>query len=108
MCTRCRTLVPANQAKNGRCPQCETDHQRARDSARGSWSPNRNRSAQARFRRQVLQAAGFRCQRILDNGYRCPVTEPLFAHHNVKGSYDPADGVALCRTHHREVDRHAR
>jgi chromosome segregation ATPase len=42
------------------------------------------------------------------NGLRCPVTEPLYAHHNIKGSYEAVDGVALCNRHHREVDPHAR
>jgi predicted restriction endonuclease len=108
MCSRCKRLVPANEARNGRCLPCETEHQRERNAARPSWSPNRNRSAQARFRREVLKAAGYRCQAMLANGYRCTVTEPLYAHHQVKGSYNAVDGVALCRSHHRQVDRHAR
>jgi hypothetical protein len=85
MCSRCRKLVPAGETKNGRCLRCETERQRERDAARGSGSPT-NRSAQARFRREVLKRAGNRCQRTLANGQRCPITAPLFAHHNVKGS----------------------
>jgi hypothetical protein len=108
MCSRCKRLVLVGQSKNGRCLPCEAEHQRERNAARPSWSPNRNRSAQARFRREVLKAAGDRCQAMLPNGLRCPVTEPLYAHHRVKGSYDAAAGVALCNRHHRKVDPHAR
>jgi predicted restriction endonuclease len=64
---------------------------------------------QARFRKQVLEAAGHQCQAEV-NGLRCFITgdEYLCAHHTVPGSWDVADGVALCRRHHRAVDVHAR
>jgi hypothetical protein len=80
LCSRCNRPVPVGKSKNGLCLPCETEHQRERHANRPSWSPNRNRSAQARFRREVLRAAGYRCQAMLHSGLRCPITEPLYAH----------------------------
>jgi len=71
------------------------------------WSA-RNRSDQRKFRAAVLIRDGHQCT-FVENGLRCPVTEPVVAHHTVPlhkgGSFDPAGGVTLCELHHREVDR---
>lgn len=75
---------------------------------------NRDRTAQARFRRQVLAKDGCRCTYILPNGTRCPVTDPklLEVHHLDPGNDNPALGKTLCSSkafgHHRAVDPHAR
>lgn len=71
------------------------------------WNGKRDRATQARFRRQVLAAAGDRCQYVQD-GVRCAATHELQAHHTEPGNDDPVTGVALCRLHHRAVDCHAR
>jgi hypothetical protein len=72
-------------------------------SAAGHWSPNRDRAAQARFRRYVLANAGYCCQ------YQgCAVITGLQAHHTQAGNDDPQTGLALCRAHHRLVDLYAR
>lgn len=78
-------------------------------------TPGRGSSAQiARFRRAVLLLAGHRCEAVID-GERCAVTDPrvLEAHHvrglRAGGTNDPAsNGVALCRAHHRQVEREQR
>jgi hypothetical protein len=76
---------------------------RAPRNAAGHWSPNRDRAAQARFRRYVLANAGYCCQ------YQgCAVITGLQAHHTQQGNDDPQTGVALCRAHHRLVDPYAR
>jgi predicted restriction endonuclease len=57
----------------------------------------------------VLLDAGWRCQAVID-GVRCQVwgAAQLEAHHVVGlrqgGSNDPANGLALCRRHHRLAD----
>jgi hypothetical protein len=97
------------QPPPARCPDCrrEQDRQRAQVPNAVGWpGAPRNRALQAKFRRQVLAAAGHQCQAI-ENGTRCPVTEPLVAHHLIRGSWDPQDGAALCPHHHRTIDRHA-
>lgn len=73
----------------------------------GSWSRNRDRSAQRRFRRQLIERDGEKCSTP-----GCPVTVGLRACHIVPlsegGSYDPSNGVLRCRAHDRETDPHAR
>ncbi|MEJ7787548.1 MAG: HNH endonuclease signature motif containing protein [Solirubrobacteraceae bacterium] len=54
----------------------------------------------------MLLRAGYRCEYGKGAGDRCTATTGLEAHHRVDlvagGSNDPkADGVALCRRHHR-------
>jgi hypothetical protein len=76
---------------------------RAPQNPAGHWSANRNRAAQARFRRHVLANAGHCCQ------YQgCAVTTELQAHHTQPGNHDPETGLALCRAHHKLIDPHAR
>lgn len=72
-----------------------------------SWNGRRDRAAQARFRRQVLNGASWRCQYV-EYGLRCAATTDLQAHHTQAGNDDPATGIALCRLHHRTVDPYAR
>lgn len=72
-----------------------------------SWNGNRDRSAQRRFAREVLANAGHQCQYANAHG-RCVQTTGLHAHHTQPGNHDPETGLALCRAHHREVDRYAR
>jgi predicted restriction endonuclease len=60
----------------------------------------------------VLLDAGGRCQAVID-GVRCDVVgaSELEAHHVVAlrrgGADSPANGVALCRHHHRMAERTA-
>lgn len=92
-------------------------HAHRRPKARNgtSWNGQRDRVAQARFRRAVLALYDGRCAAIVD-GIRCDVSDPaaLEAHHLQPGNDDPATGVLLCkapplgRGHHKEVDPHAR
>lgn len=72
-----------------------------------SWNGTRDRSKQATFRRQVLARYDNRCA-ATEHGERCPATTDLQAHHLTPGSWDPADGVPLCREHHRAIDKQAR
>lgn len=76
--------------------------------ARAGASPGRATKKQRDFREAVLTAAGGRCQWVED-GRRCTQTKHLHAHHLAvlrdTGSFNPADGVALCPRHHIEADR---
>jgi predicted restriction endonuclease len=72
-----------------------------------SWNGQRDRTAQARFRRQVLDRDGHQCVYTTPDGRRCTTTSPLQAHH-VRPGYDLDAGVTLCRTHHRLIDPKAR
>jgi predicted restriction endonuclease len=85
--------------------RCEVH--RAVNGSPSSWGKTRSRTAQARFRRAVLELAGGRCQ-YMRNGVRCPATEGLQAQHQQRGSDDPATGMALCRDHYKALDRCAR
>lgn len=74
-----------------------------------SWSPGRDRSAQARFRRALVARAGERCEWVdPETGRRCDETEGLQAHHLDPGNDDPRRGALLCREHHKKVDPYAR
>lgn len=106
-CTVCGT--PSNER---RCPR----HRRAPNAP---WSHNRNRAAQARFRRDVLRNAGSRCQYVNpDTHERCEEIDDLrAAHHPIPlrdyvtgdpAAYDPANGRAFCLEHDRATDPHAR
>jgi hypothetical protein len=75
-------------------------------------TPGRGSGGQAAaFREAVLKLAGYRCEAIED-GERCTVTDLalLEAHHvhalRDGGTGDPwLNGVALCRSHHRQVEQ---
>ena len=94
-CLDCGALSP-----NRRCPQ----HTRTNGT---SWNGQRDRTAQARFRTQVLARDGGQCVYTTPNGDRCTATSDLQAHH-IRPGYDLDAGVTLCRTHHRTVDPKAR
>jgi predicted restriction endonuclease len=96
-CSRCGKTSDQKQ-----CPK----HRRPKSA---HWSTNRNRSKQHAFRQAVLANAGHRCQYV-EGTARCPVhgDTNLQAHHLEPGNDDPTKGLALCRAHHRTVDRHAR
>jgi predicted restriction endonuclease len=87
-----------------RCPTHRRDQ-------RKSWSWDRNHAAHKRFARAVKKRDGYRCT-FVEDGVRCSATTDLVAHHLVplaaQGGDDPANGVTVCRAHHRQVDRHAR
>jgi hypothetical protein len=75
---------------------------------RETWSPWRDRQAQARFRKAVLAKAGNRCEHVNDDGQRCLAVgaKQLQAHHDgPMSTYDPAEGRALCREHHHIADQ---
>jgi predicted restriction endonuclease len=86
-----------------RCPACNPYTTTSNATGRSG----RDRALQAKFRRAVLNNAGHRCQHVQD-GVRCPATAGLQAHHLTPGTWNPADGAALCRQHHRAIDPHAR
>jgi predicted restriction endonuclease len=91
-----------------RCPQCQREKdERRRALGTTGWGDGRDRSAQAKFRREVIALYGMRCGAI-HNGVRCTATTDLQAHHTQPGNNDPTTGVMLCREHHRIVDKHAR
>jgi predicted restriction endonuclease len=72
-----------------------------------SWGNKRDRATQARFRRIVLANASNQCQ-ATQHDTRCPITQPLQAHHTEPGNNDPATGIALCLMHHKTIDPKAR
>jgi 5-methylcytosine-specific restriction endonuclease McrA len=80
-----------------RCPQHTGNHT--------GWTPQRDRTAQARFRRALLTRAGHQCE-------ACGNTTDLRACHTIPlhrgGTYDPANGQLLCRTCDKATDPHAR
>lgn len=97
-CPNCHITVPAKDRLR---------HQDRHRHPKGHWSKGRDRGNQRKFRDAVLKQAGHRCQ-FVQGGVRCAVLRPLFAHHTEPGNDDPATGVALCREHHRQLDRNAR
>jgi hypothetical protein len=84
-----------------RCPICQPEPPAGRN-AQG-W-PTRDRAEQARFRRRVLEAAGYTCTRC---GLHDPTGKALDAHH-----LTPTTGQCLCNRFgngcHAAVDKHAR
>lgn len=106
----CQVCGAITEAK--RCPE----HQPTKRT--GSWSPNRDRSAQARFRREVLARDGHRCTFLEDGRKRCDATTGLRAAHypiplrdfapDDPAAYDPNAGVTLCAKHDRQLDPKAR
>jgi 5-methylcytosine-specific restriction protein A len=96
-CIRCGVLVESGSY----CPR----HQPVR---RNRWNVTRGSGGQAaKFRRAVLQRAGYQCEAI-ENGLRCQAIEGLEAHHLIplsKGGTDAVtNGVLLCRRHHRQIE----
>lgn len=66
------------------------------------WSPNRDRAAQASFRKALIKRSGGTCEYP-----GCTTTTHLQAHHDRAG-YDQGAGRLLCREHHKAEDPHAR
>jgi hypothetical protein len=93
-CLRCGQLGTGSY-----CASCQPQRKTSGRSSR----------PQHRFRVEVLDAAGHRCQWVSADGVRCEETSGLQAHHLAlfrdTGSYDPADGVALCPAHHGAAER---
>jgi hypothetical protein len=78
------------------CPQltpCPT-HTRT-----GAWT-ERDRHAQAWFRKQLIHRSGGTCE-------RCHAQPGVVAHHDRPG-YDPECGRLLCDDCHTAIDNHAR
>jgi hypothetical protein len=71
------------------------------------WSPTRDRAAQARFRKALIERSGGHCEYLYPNGQRCGSTHRLQAHHDRPG-YGPGSGRLLCDAHHKLEDPHAR
>lgn len=75
------------------------------------YSPDRDRSAQARFREALMARAGGRCEEH-DGVERCTATTDLRACHLVPlsegGDYDIANGKLRCAPHDRATDSRAR
>ena len=93
VCHRHGLTYPAGE----RCPRCPAGNT--------SWSGNRDREAQRRFRATVLERDGHRCT-------ACGATERLRACHVVPlaaaGSYETVNGITRCETCDRATDPHAR
>jgi hypothetical protein len=67
------------------------------------WSPQRDRAAQARFRKALIRRSCGRCEWP---GCTTPHDRPQ-AHHDRAG-YTPDCGRYLCWTHHKHEDPYAR
>lgn len=93
------------------CPKCgkrsRTRYCPAHTPAKRShaWSRNRDRSAQARFRKAVLERDGYRC-------VVCGSTTDLRAAHvrplRDGGGYELSNGRTLCKEHDKASDPYAR
>lgn len=96
-------LICGTTSDQRRCPR----HRPAMPARpnRGSWSPYRDRAAQARFRAAVLARDGHACR-------HCGATTDLRAAHLVPlingGTYDPANGITRCGACDVRRDPHAR
>jgi len=85
LCLTCGTPIPAHAR---RCPAHRGNT---------SWNGARDRQTQHRFRSQLLEQQGHRCQ-------RCGATDvPLQAHHDSETT-----GRMLCRPCHKAEDVNAR
>lgn len=98
-------------------PSDETRCAKHRRNPNASWSTNRDRQLQARFRREVLARDGHRCIWLLEDNTRCTATTDLRAHHRKPvrdfapgdpDAYDPRWGLTLCQEHDRLMDPYAR
>jgi hypothetical protein len=70
-------------------------------------SPNRDMAAHDRFQRAVKKRDHRTCQ-----AQGCTTPHDRIAAHHIRslhegGSDDPSNGITLCYTHHRQVDRWA-
>ncbi|MGB0094306.1 MAG: hypothetical protein WBP81_17475 [Solirubrobacteraceae bacterium] len=79
----------------------------------GSWSPNRDKGDQAKFRRAILARDGHQCTWIDQvTGVRCPMRSDLRACHLVPlhagGTHALSNGATLCGVHDRMTDEYAR
>lgn len=95
-CITCGVLVPTGTSY---CPRHVPDR----------ITPGRGSGSTAtKFRTAVLAKAGYRCEVVVD-GVRCTATLHLEAHHvtglREGGTNDPANGRAVCRRHHRMLER---
>jgi len=83
--------------RGSRCPQCAPDR-----------STGAARTAQQKFRQQVLAASDGQCAYSDSAGVRCPITTTGLQAAHVTPYADDANytvGVALCPQHHRTLDR---
>jgi hypothetical protein len=107
-CNGCGRPFTPDVAWRRLCARCESSPSRRRHSGR---SPNRDRAAQADFRRRVLDRDGYQCTARVGRE-RCPETSDLRACHKVPvtkgGGYETSNGETLCARHDRESDPHAR
>jgi hypothetical protein len=98
-CHRCGTRYEKGPSRS---PTCYPNS--------SGWSRHRDRGAQARFRKLVLECYGDRCPYV-EGGRHCTATDNLVAHHLVPlgeaNAYEPEDGKARCKRHHHVVDRYA-
>lgn len=71
------------------------------------WSPGRDRAAQARFRKALIERSGGYCEWVDPiSELRCPALGHE-AHHDQAG-YTEDCGRFLCQRHHKAEDPHAR
>jgi 5-methylcytosine-specific restriction endonuclease McrA len=89
---------PSNQAR------CPTHRGTGAGIGTGTRNPDRDLNAHKRFARKVKQRDGYMC-------VRCGSTTDLRACHitplHQGGSYDPANGITLCKTHDKQTDPYA-
>lgn len=109
-CTGCGGSYPRSELTLNRCPRClAKDPVRQAKAASGSWSPDRDKNAHARWARRIKARAGGQCEAIVTQAgrsARCPVTSGCQAHHIRHGSYEMEDGAYLCKPHHKEFHAH--
>jgi predicted restriction endonuclease len=100
-CLGCGSLIE----RGSYCPPCDPDRERKRTTP--------GRRGAAAFRAAVLKRDGNRCRALLPDGTRCPEDDPsrLEAHHvkplHAGGRDTLQNGVTLCRSHHRVLERAA-
>lgn len=104
-----RTQVCGRIAAGVSCPELRpcpvAGHER---DPNASWSPDRDRGQQRRFRDAVLERDGRRCTRCGEDERTVKARDDRLEAHHVRNGYDVSAGVTLCGECHRIVDPHAR
>lgn len=108
-CPGCGRSVPPAALIQSRCPRCVASSTALTlRAATGSWSPGRDKTGQARFRKLLLERSGGRCEYVFPSGHgtlRCAATENLKAHHDRPG-FGVESGRMLCDEHHENAKGH--
>lgn len=104
-CVGCGKGSPRSELARGRCAKCLAKNPRLLAKVvTGSWSPDRDRNAHARWARKIKARAGGQCE-ATEGIMRCPVTSGCQAHH-LRPGYELEDGAYLCTRHHQALHSH--